>query len=91
MAQDPSEPANLVLEHLRIIRAEANATRAETNLRFDSIDARFDKIEADIAGIRKDIKGFKLNVIAEVYKANLTVSSVAGHHRRIEALERKLR
>jgi hypothetical protein len=57
--------------------------RAETN-------TRFDRIEADIADIKKDIRGLKLNTIAEIYKANLTVASFADHERRIEALERKL-
>ena len=57
--------------------------RAETN-------ARFDRIEADIADVKKDIRGLKLNTIAEIYKANLTVASFADHERRIEALERRL-
>jgi hypothetical protein len=39
---------------------------------------------------KKDIRGLKLNTIAEIYKANLTVASFADHERRIEALERKL-
>ena len=83
LANTPSEPTNLVLEQLRVMRAETNA-------RFDDIQARFDRIEADISAIKKDIRGFKLNTIAEVYKANLTVASFVDHERRIEALERKL-
>jgi hypothetical protein len=90
LASTPSEPTNLVLEQLRVMRAETNAMRAETTARFDDIQARFDRIEADISAIKKDIRGFKLNTIAEVYKANLTVASFADHERRIEALERKL-
>ena len=75
MAQTPSEPTNRVLEQLRVMRAEANA--------------RFDKIDAEISAIKKDIHGFKLNTIAEIYKANLTVASFVDHEQRIQALERK--
>jgi hypothetical protein len=83
MAENPSEPTNLVLEHLRVMLAEANAMRAEIN-------ARFDKIEADVSDVKRSIRGFERNTIAEVYKANLTVASFVDHERRIEALERKL-
>ncbi len=76
MADIPSEPTNLVLEQLRIMHAEMNA--------------RFDKIETDIADFKRDIRGLKLNTIAEIYKANLTVASFADHELRIAALERKL-
>jgi hypothetical protein len=94
MTNAHSEPTNLVLEQLRLMLAETNAMRAETNARFDDIQrdfgARFDRIEADITDIKKDMRGFKLNTIAEIYKANLTVASFADHERRIEALERKM-
>jgi len=83
MPKAPLGPRNLVLEQLRLMRAETNA-------RFDKIDARFERIEADIADIKKDMRGFKLNTIAEVYKANLTVASFVDHEQRIQALERKL-
>jgi hypothetical protein len=89
MPKAPSEPTNLVLEQLRLIRAETNAMRAETNARFDKIDARFERVEADISDIKKDMRGLKLNTIAEVYKANLTVASFVDHEQRIQALERK--
>lgn len=88
MPKTPSEPTNLVLEQLRLIRAEANATRMETNARFDTIDARFARVEADIADIKKEMRGLKLNTIAEVYKANLTVASFVDREQRIQALER---
>ena len=83
MPKAPLGPPNLDLEQLRLMRAETNA-------RFDKIDARFERIEADIADIKKDMRGFKLNTIAEVYKANLTVASFVDHEQRIQALERKL-
>jgi hypothetical protein len=35
------------------------------------------------------LRGLKLNTIAEVYKANLTVASFADHERRIAAPEAK--
>jgi hypothetical protein len=82
MPKTPAEPTSLVLEQLRLIRAETNAMRAESN-------ARFDRIEADISEIKKDVRGLKLNTIAEVYKANLTVASFADHEQRIQALERR--
>jgi hypothetical protein len=71
----PAEPTNLVLEQLRAMRAETNA--------------RFDRLEAEIGDIKKEIRGFKLNTIAEIYKANLTVASFVDHEQRIQALERK--
>jgi hypothetical protein len=83
MPDEPQEPTNLVLEQLRLMRAESNA-------RFENIDARFDKIDAEIVEIKKDIRGMKLNTIAEIYKANLTVASFADHERRIQALEQKI-
>ena len=89
MPKSPAEPTNLVLEQLRLIRAETTAARVENNARFDQMDARFERIEADIADIKKDLRGFKLNTIAEVYKANLTVASFVDHEQRIQALERK--
>ena len=89
MPKNPSEPTNLVLEQLRLIRAEANAMRAETNARFDRIEADISKVKADISDIKKDLRGFKLNTSAEVYKANLTVASFVDHKQRFQALERK--
>ena len=88
MTKTPAEPTNLVLEQLRVMRAES-AMRAETNARFDQVEARFNAVDAKIAGIEKELRGLKLNTIAEIYKANLTVASFADHERRIQELERK--
>jgi hypothetical protein len=52
----PAESTNLVLEQLRVTRAQTNG--------------RFDRLEAEIGDLKKDIRGFKLNTIAEIYKAN---------------------
>ena len=82
-----SEPTNLVLEQLRLMRGE-NANR-------------FDKLESDIAGVRtdlgndidgvkKEVRGLKLQTIAELYKANLTVASFAELDTRLKAVERKV-
>ena len=90
MAEIPSEPTNLVLEQLRVMRAETKARFDDMGARFDKIDVQFAKIDGEIADIKKDLRGLKLNTIAEIYKANLTVASFADHERRIEALERKL-
>jgi uncharacterized protein YdcH (DUF465 family) len=89
MTKTPAEPTNLVLEQLRLMRAETAAMRAETNARFDHVEARFNAVDAKIASIEKELRGLKLNTIAEIYKANLTVASFADHERRIQELERK--
>ena len=75
MPKSPIEPTNLVLEQLRVMRAESAA--------------RFDKIDAEIADLKLDVRGVKLNAIAEIYKANLTVASFADLERRVQALEKK--
>jgi hypothetical protein len=82
MTTNPIEPTNLVLEQLQLMRAEMTSVRAETN-------TRFDRVEAEIGGVKRELRGLKLNTIAEVYKANLTVASFADHERRIQELERK--
>ena len=89
MTETPAEPTNLVLEQLRVMRAETAAMRAETNARFDHVEARFNAVDAKIAGIEKELRGLRLSTIAEIYKANLTVASFADHERRIQELERK--
>ena len=88
MTNTPAEPTNLVLEQLRLIRAEMLAMRADMVTRAET-NARFDRLESDISDIKKDIRGLKLNTIAEIYKANLTVASFVDHEQRIQALERK--
>lgn len=78
MPNPPMEPTNLFLEQLRLMRAETNA-------RFDKVDAGFKKVDEEIAALKNDIRGIKLNAIAEIYKANLTVASFADLERRLEA------
>ena len=90
MAEIPSEPTNLVLELLRVMRTETNARFDKIDAQFKKIDVQFAKIDAEIGDIKKELRELKLNTIAEIYKANLTVASFADHERRIEALERKL-
>ncbi|HEY3719773.1 MAG TPA: hypothetical protein VGL41_06480 [Roseiarcus sp.] len=82
MTNTAAEPSNLVLEQLRVMRAETNA-------RFDQIGAKLEALDARVGGIEKELRGLKLNTIAEIYKANLTVASFADHERRIQELERK--
>ena len=89
MSKPPAEPTNLVLEQLRVMRAETAAMRAETNARFDQMDAKLEALDARVGGVEKELRGLKLNTIAEIYKANLTVASFADHERRIQELERK--
>jgi hypothetical protein len=51
----PSEPTNLVLEQLRLMRAEMSAMRADMVTRAEA-NARFDRLESDIADIKKDLR-----------------------------------
>ena len=90
MPKPSAEPTNLVLEQLRLMRAEANALRAEMNARFDGVDARFDAVDAEIRGLKREIRGFKLGTIAEIYKANLTVASFVDLDRRVSRLEERV-
>ena len=86
MPKRPPEPTNLVLEQLRLMREDMNA-------RFDQMqqetNSRFDRLEVKMSNFERDLRGLKLNTIAEVYKANLTVASFADHERRIAAPEAK--
>ena len=100
MAQTPSEPTNLVLEHLRVMRAEiAQIDSQVKHIQSDisgmksemsGMKADISSLKADVSDVKKDMRGFKLNTIAEIYKANLTVASFVDHEQRIPALERKL-
>jgi hypothetical protein len=82
MPKTPAEPTNLVLEQLGVMRAETNA-------RFDQMGAKLEALDARVGRVEKELRGLKLNTIAEIYKANLTVASFADHERRIQELERK--
>ena len=82
MTNSPAEPTNLVLEQLRVMRAETNA-------RFDQMDSKLEALDARVGRVEKELRGLKLNTIAEIYKANLTVASFADHERRIQTLERQ--
>jgi len=82
MPKSPAEPTNLVLEHLRLLRQEMTQG-------FEAMSARFDTVETDIAGLKREVRGFKLNTIAEIYKANLTVASLVDLERRVAAPEEK--
>ncbi len=82
MPKTPLEPTNLVLEQLRVMRAETSA-------RFDKLDFEFADLKGKVANVERDVRGLKLNTIAEVYKANLTVASFVDLERRVLALEQK--
>ena len=82
LTNSPAETTNLVLEQLRLMRAE-------TNVRFDQVGEKLEALDARVGRIEKELRGLKLNTIAEIYKANLTVASFADHERRIQELERK--
>jgi hypothetical protein len=77
-----NEPTNLVLEQLRLMRAENSA-------QFKQMASQFDEIRADIKALKTAVRGFQHQTIAEIYKANLTVSAFADLDRRVTALEDK--
>ncbi len=83
MPKTPVEPANLVREQLRLMRAEMKEG-------FKKVDDRFSQVDSEIAGLKREIRGFKLGTIAEIYKANLTVASFVELESRVTALERKV-
>jgi uncharacterized protein YdcH (DUF465 family) len=89
MTKSPAEPTNLVLEQLRLMRADMNARFDRVDARFQQVDARFNKVDEEISALKKELRGMKLNTIAEICKANLTVASFADLDRRIAALEAK--
>ncbi len=89
MPQDPKDPTNLVLEQLRLMRADISARFDRVDERFEKVEQRFERLEQKVSNIEKELRGLKLNTIAEVYKANLTVASFADHERRIQDLERR--
>ena len=85
----PNEPTNLVLEQLRLMRSETNARFDQVDARFAEINTQIRDIHTEISSIKAELRGLKVNTIAEIYKANLTVASFADHERRIQALERQ--
>jgi hypothetical protein len=87
--KSPAEPTNLVLEQLRLMRAEMREGFATVDARFNQIDARFGQVDAEISSVKRDVRGFKLGTIAEIYKANLTVASFVELESRVTALEQK--
>lgn len=90
MPKTPAEPANLVLEQLRLMRAEMKEGFKKVDDRFNAVDQRFGQVDSEIAGLKREIRGFKLGTIAEIYKANLTVASFVELESRVTALERKV-
>ena len=76
MAKTPTEPTNLVLEQLRLIRA--------------GMDALNEKMDAEFKAVRHEISVIRRQTIGEVYKANKTFASFADLEARIEALEHKV-
>ena len=63
---------------------------AQIDSQVKHIQSDISGMKADVSDVKKDMRGFKLNTIAEIYKANLTVASFVDHEQRIPALERKL-
>ena len=77
------EPTNLVLEQLRLMRADMARRFDDVDARFEKVDDRFDKLDKDISILRRQ-------TIGEVYKANKTFASFADLEARLEAVERKV-
>jgi uncharacterized coiled-coil DUF342 family protein len=89
MPKSPTEPTNLVLEQLRLMRAETSAGFTQVRAEIKELRGDVTDLRGEISDIKKEIRGLKLSTIAEIYKANLTVASFADHERRIQALEMK--
>lgn len=92
----PTEPANLVLELLRQLRGEMLAFRSELADMRSEMATKTDiaelnaKLDQEIGQVKTELRGMKLQTIAEIYKANLTVASFAELSARVDAIERKL-
>jgi hypothetical protein len=87
MPKSSAEPTNLVLEQLRVMRAEATEMRAETNARFDKLEAKMDR---EIGDLKTAVRALGRQTIAEVYKANKTFAGFSDFEARLEAFERKV-
>ena len=83
MPKSSSEPANLVLEHLRLMRDQMD--RIEKRL--SSTD---EKIDREFKAVRNEISVIRRQTIGEVYKANKTFAGFADIEMRLEAVERKV-
>ena len=76
MPKSPSEPSNLVLEQLRLIRASIESFQTETRTEFKAV--------------RNEISIIRRQTIGEVYKANKTFAGFADIEMRLEAVGRKV-
>lgn len=80
--QQSEESTNLLLEQLRLMRAEMKLQFAENK-------AQFEEIRTAIRALNTAIRGFQHRTLAEIHKANLTVSAFVDLDRRVTALEDK--
>ena len=76
MPKSAAEPANLVLEQLRLIRTSIESFQTETR--------------AEFKAVRQEISVIRRQTIGEVYKANKTFAGFADIEARLEAVERKV-
>ena len=87
MTEKSSEPANLVFELLRQMRAENNS-------RFDALSSKLDtlgvKNEVEFKAVRHEISVIRRQTIGEVYRSNKTFASIADFEERLEALEHRV-
>ncbi len=90
MPKSPTEPTNLVLEQLRLMRAENSKNFAAIDNRFAAVDDRFTALETEIKSVKTAVRGIGVQVLAEVYKANKTFAGFANLEARHEAVERKV-
>ena len=87
MPKTPSEPTNLVLEQLRLMRGEI--AELGINLRSEMAELRT-SVEADMKGLKTVMRAYGKQQIAEIYKANITVANFADFETRLGAVERKV-
>jgi hypothetical protein len=70
------QPIDMIVPLLQALRSEISEMRDDVK-----------GLKADVKDIKADLRGMKLQTIAEIYKANLTVASFAELSDRLRRVE----
>jgi SepF-like predicted cell division protein (DUF552 family) len=81
------QPTDMIVPLLQALRGDIQSLRADVKQLEARIDSDFIEVRKDIKDLRADVKGIKVNAIAEIYKANLTVASFAELSQRLRRVE----
>jgi archaellum component FlaC len=79
-----SEPDNLVLAHLRELRAEMSAVEQRTNKRFDALEQHMDKMDGAFAKVFRSFVGHRSMVERTVADHEEDISDLKVRVRRLE-------